>query len=141
MNYKINKSRNKAFTMVELLVVATVIALLAAIGAISYSSFMKQSRDSKRKSDLEKIRSALEMYRSDNDYYPGSLPTLTPYIPVTPSDPKSGYTYNYCPVGVAPNYTNYSICSYLESPGRTVKTCCSNCGDTCYYKLSPLGEE
>jgi general secretion pathway protein G len=138
-----NKTKNnKAFTMVELLVVATVIALLAAIGAISYSSFMKQSRDSRRKSDLEKIRAALEMYRSDNDYYPGSLPTLTPYIPVTPSDPKAGYSYTYCPVGSSPNYTNYSICSYLESPGRTVKSCCPPaCGDNCYYKLSPLGEE
>ncbi len=126
--------------MVELLVVATIISMLAAVGSVSYNALGKQSRDSKRKADLEQIRSALEMYRSDNSYYPDTLPALTSYIPRTPSDPRTTNSYAYCPTGSPGSMTSYSLCSTLEVAGAS-KTCCANCGGTCYYKLGPLGEE
>lgn len=62
--------RTNGFTLIEILVAATIIAVLTAIGVVSYTSINQRSRDAKRKSDLEQIRSALEMYRADNGHYP-----------------------------------------------------------------------
>ncbi len=139
---------NKGFTLVEILVVVTIIAILAGIGINSYISLSRQTRDSRRRADLENLRSALEMYRSENNYYPFALSTLVPdkYVNAEPIDPKSGANYVYCPSpGVPGNQTNYDLCASLEQTNTTA-TCCStnnSCGTgvTCNYKLTPLGEQ
>src|SRR3989339_1204903 len=139
---------NKGFTLVELLVVATIIAILAGIGVTSYISLSRQSRDSRRKADLENLRSALEMYRSENNYYPLDLSELIPskYVNNVTVDPKTQASYVYCPSpGVSGNQLNYDLCASLEQTSNTT-TCCSvsnSCGTgvTCNYKLTPLGEE
>ncbi|MFH0979716.1 MAG: prepilin-type N-terminal cleavage/methylation domain-containing protein, partial [Candidatus Roizmanbacteria bacterium] len=59
----------KSFTLIEVLVVVGIIGLLTSIAVASYSRMGQQSRDARRKTDLEQIRSALEMYRSNNDEY------------------------------------------------------------------------
>ena len=93
--------QTKGFTLIELLVAATIIALLTAIGVVSYANINKRSRDTKRKSDIEQIRSSLEMYRADNGSYPhagagswtdvSSLIALVTggYIRALPADPKT----------------------------------------------------
>lgn len=58
------------FTLVELLVTISIIAILSAIGLVIYSSVIKQGRDSKRQSDLRSIQSALEQYYADQLFYP-----------------------------------------------------------------------
>ncbi len=129
------------FTLVEVLVTATIIALLASIGVTSYSTLTKQSRDAKRKADLQNIRSALEMYRSDNDYYPDTLSPIVPsgYLNKIPTDPQEPLKrYSYSPIGSPA--TTYSICAALETT-TTAKSGCGDCGETCSYKLTPLGEE
>lgn len=132
----------KGFTLVELLVVATIIAILAGIGITSYSSLSKQSRDARRKSDLQTVRSALEFYRSDNDYYPGALTTLVPskYLNSVPKDPKTNTEYVYCPSPATGNVVGYDLCTGLEQTNNIV-TCCTMCnGGNCNYKLNPMGE-
>lgn len=130
------------FTLIEVLVVATIISLLASIGFVSYTTFSKQSRDARRKTDLENVRSALELYRSDNDYYPQNLLTIAPtYILTTPADPQTpDRLYPYSPTGSPA--TSYTICAGLEGVA-TSKTGCGDCGSgiTCSYKLTPLGVE
>src|SRR3989339_975856 len=134
---------NKGFTLVELLVVATIIAILAGIGVTSYISLSRQSRDSRRKADLENLRSALEMYRSENNYYPFSLSELVPskHVNSVPVDPKTQANYVYCPSpGVPGDQVNYDLCASLEQTSTTA-TCCevdNSCGTgvTCNYKLT-----
>jgi len=63
---------SKGFSLVELLVVATIVGLLAAAGMVSYTTANRASRDAKRKADLEKVRAALELYRIEEGCYPGS---------------------------------------------------------------------
>lgn len=61
----------RGFTLVELLVTVSIIAILSAVGLVIYSFSIKQGRDVKRQSDLRSIQSALEQYFSDRFYYPG----------------------------------------------------------------------
>lgn len=66
------KKRN-GFTLIELLVVATIIVVLSAIGLVSFTNAGKSARNSKRKSDLETVRQALVLYKSDTGGYPIAL--------------------------------------------------------------------
>jgi general secretion pathway protein G len=135
----------QAFTLIEILVVATIIGLLAALSSTGYSQFNKQARDAKRKADLENIRAALEMYRSNNSYYPSSLNILVnQYLSTLPVDPLSAqayaYVYSPLPGGCSNNCTDYTLGSYLETGSGAV--CLSNCySGVCNYCLGPYGQK
>lgn len=62
----------KGFTLVELLVVITILAILMTIGIAVYSGVQKNARDLRRKSDLRSIKIALELYYQANGQYPSS---------------------------------------------------------------------
>ena len=86
----------KAFTLIELMVVISIISILVVIGVVSYRKTYQLSRDSRRKADLAQIQQALETYRSENGSYPLNLSDLTPaYITTLPTDPKTGNSYTY----------------------------------------------
>lgn len=109
----------RAFTLVELLIVIAIVAILVAIGSISFVSAMKQSRDTRRKADLEQIRGALETFRSENGIYPSTatgLSSLSPdYIttlPEDPSNPATPYLYTDTSSG---DSISYELCATLES--------------------------
>ncbi|MGB9883477.1 MAG: type II secretion system protein [Microgenomates group bacterium] len=129
------------FTLIEILVVATIIGLLAAAASISYSVLSKQSRDSRRKTDLEQIRSALEMYRSNNDNYPTDLNGLTTpvvYLQKIPQDPKSPqYSYAYLYI----SNSDYTIGAYLESASTTCQQVLVCGAANCNYCLGPFGQK
>ena len=129
----------KGFTLIELLVTTTVILLLTSIAIVSHASASKRSRDNKRISDLETIRSALEIYRSDIGSYPASLDDLSEdstYINEIPSDPKpDSFSYYYS--SLSP-YTTYTLCAYVESTGLAKNNCSNSCGSqTCNYRILP----
>ena len=60
------------FTLIELLIVITIIAILSAIALVAYTSFIKNARDAKRKTDANFIQTALEQYHADQHKYPVS---------------------------------------------------------------------
>lgn len=56
------KHYNKAFTLIEMLVVISLIGILAAIALVSFGGAQKQARDTTRKSDLKQYQTSLEVY-------------------------------------------------------------------------------
>jgi len=62
----------QGFTLIELLIVMAILGILATVGLNSFRSSQLKSRDAKRKSDLEQVQRALEMYYNDYGNYPGS---------------------------------------------------------------------
>lgn len=62
--------KRSGFTLIELLITISIIAILSAIGLVSYTTFVKNARDAKRQSDVKFIQSALEQYHADQKYYP-----------------------------------------------------------------------
>ena len=65
--------KTKAFTLVELIVVITILAILWTIAFISMQWYSKSSRDSVRISNLSTMKISLELFHLDADKYP--LPT------------------------------------------------------------------
>lgn len=58
------------FTFIELLVSATIIIILTTIAAVAFRSAGVNARDAKRKADLEAVRQALVLYKTENVTYP-----------------------------------------------------------------------
>src|SRR3989338_4058187 len=70
---ELNRQRKfSGFTLVELLVVISVIGLLASVILVSLNSARTKARDSRRKADLAQITKALELYYDTYGGYPTS---------------------------------------------------------------------
>lgn len=62
--------KQKAFTLVELIVVASIIAILGTIGFVSFSESIPDARDAQRKSDMAKVLSSMKTYKQKKWSYP-----------------------------------------------------------------------
>jgi prepilin-type N-terminal cleavage/methylation domain-containing protein len=85
----------KGFTLVELLVVISIVALLSSVVVASTNNARQKSRDARRISDIKQIRIALELYYDVNGQYPaaiggpsGSVLVSGGYLPAIPTDPS-----------------------------------------------------
>lgn len=151
----------KGFTLIELLVVISIIGILIGLSVFGLQGARESSRDAKRKTDLELIRSGLEIYKSDCDTYPAALgdagsaltgtgpdgspcSTKTTYITALPADPVSSSDYAYTATSPDDNvtYTKYYLCAALEqtpSPTSNPDTLgnCGSCGlSACNYVVT-----
>lgn len=75
-NMKIPQKRNRAFTLIELLIVITIIGILAVALVPRITGSTGKARDTQRKTDLQQIATALALYSDDNG---GSYPWGTTY--------------------------------------------------------------
>ena len=120
--------KNLGFTLIELLVSISIIAVLSAIGVVSYTNANREARNNRRRADLEQVRSALEIFRADEGDYPDYDPPPTNfkytnmglvlenggYINTMSVDPKGGsfvYTYSNLTSGSA---GDFQVCATLE---------------------------
>lgn len=77
------------FTLIEILIVISIIGILAAFALTSYQGAQKQSRDTQRKSDLSQYRIALEAYYNAHGNYP-TTGTNTSYYLINDSAHQAG---------------------------------------------------
>lgn len=118
----------RGFTLIELLVVIAIIGILVSIGVVGWVSVAQRGRDTTRKSDLVRIKQALQQMYSDQRTYPrfdsgqsiifgaswqlnpngvtscthGNLPNLglsSKYLSEIPKDPKDMFDYSTATCG------------------------------------------
>src|SRR4051812_6529212 len=101
----------RAFTLVEMLLVLVILAVLAAIVIPKMAGRGKQAKVTAASVDIHAYESALDQYETDNDSYPPSLDALVsqpsnarnwngPYVKEIKSDPWGNpYTYTLNPRG------------------------------------------
>lgn len=63
-------NKTQGFTLIELMLVMAIIGILAVVGLGSYTQAVIKSRDTQRKSDLNQIARAIELYNNDVGRYP-----------------------------------------------------------------------
>ena len=68
--------REHGFTLVELLVVISLISILAAMGMVQYENSITRTEESVLKTDLFRVRDAIDQDYADKGKYPASLDAL-----------------------------------------------------------------
>lgn len=132
------KAHQSAFTLIELLIVITILGVLMTLGYNTFQGSQQKARDAERKSDLKQIQKALELYQQDQStpQYPESSPGLTslvspvPYMNEEPGDPLPAtwnwpdYTYTRTP-GEALEYTLYACLENENDPQADAVDACT----------------
>jgi len=88
----------KGFTLVEIMIVVSVIAILAGIGMVSFSNARKTAIRSTCKVNMRQLEESLVRYSADNGSFPAALNGLAPdYIKKVPNCPaqSADNSYNY----------------------------------------------
>ncbi|QQG41397.1 MAG: prepilin-type N-terminal cleavage/methylation domain-containing protein [Candidatus Woesebacteria bacterium] len=96
------KNNTKGFTLIELIVVMSIIAILAIIALAYFRGQIFKGKDARRKADIQRIQVAVEEYEKDHNCYPLSQTVtcnpgtgLTPYLNKIPCDPSTNASYYY----------------------------------------------
>ena len=144
MDKKLFPKLNLGFTLLELTIVMGLIAMLSLGGLASYTASQRRGRDAKRQTDLETVRQALELYKSDLTFYPTATSALSPtYLPSVPDDPSVDRDYYYAatPAGCTGSAcTGYILCANLEiNPATAACTTvsCGTAGNCDYQTVNP----
>ncbi len=88
-NYNIVKRVGRGFTLIELMVVMTVIALLISIAIPRYFHSIEHAKEATLKQTLSVMRVAIDKFYGDNNRYPSTIAELVSkkYIRALPVDP------------------------------------------------------
>jgi general secretion pathway protein G len=86
-----NRRAERGFTLLELLVVMTIIGILAAIGVPALRDSPKRAREATLRGDLFTFRSVIDQYKGDKGNYPVDLAVLVKdgYMRKIPNDPMT----------------------------------------------------
>lgn len=135
------------FTLVELLVVISIIGILAALTLVSFTGAQKQARDVQRASDLKQYQSMLESWANTHSgLYPyntnisteAATTLCSTYLGLTgcpedPKDPTLKYYYSSGPTSTLPTCTagvacatKYVLRATHESTANEYWVVCSN---------------
>lgn len=81
------------FTLIELMIVITIIFILLGLAAMRYDRSVQRAREAALKTDLTVMRQAIDNYTLDKEAAPQSLEDLTnsqaPYLREVPTDPMT----------------------------------------------------
>jgi general secretion pathway protein G len=92
--------RQRGFTLIELMVVISIIVILMAVAIPRYQVSILRARETVLKDDLYSIRTVIDQYTLDKQKAPQSLQELVEagYLKQLPKDPFTNSTETWVPV-------------------------------------------
>ena len=135
----------KGLSLIEILVVISIIGLLLLIIAPPILAQLQKARDGKRKLDINLIQKGLEEYYDSTNCYPERLPECgnvfsvgsTNILAGIPCDPKNNSFYPYITTGenCSPYFKLYAKLERPEDPSIYMTGCENGCGPNCAYNF------
>lgn len=107
MNINLN-TKERGFTIVELLIVIVVIGILAAISIVAYNGVQNRARAQNALSAATSVLKKAEIYNTDDSAPTSGYPTLPSHLLGATSDKTyaiTGVTFSTGTGGTAPNFT------------------------------------
>jgi general secretion pathway protein G len=98
-------SRRPGFTLIEMIIVFTLIGILVGLGLPQYQTAAKRAREAVLKEDLFQFRKLIDQYYLDKRTYPASLQTLVEekYLRTIPVDPITNSATTWVEVRETPS--------------------------------------
>ncbi|MCJ7644105.1 MAG: type II secretion system GspH family protein [Candidatus Aminicenantes bacterium] len=93
------------FTLIEMIIVFTLIGILVGLGLPQYQTAAKRAREAVLKEDLFQFRKLIDQYYLDKRMYPASLQTLVEekYLRAIPVDPITNSATTWIEVRETPS--------------------------------------
>ena len=103
-----DRRTRSGFTLIELMVVMSLIVILASIGLTLYTNSVIRAKESVLKEDLFRMRDAIDQYYADKGKYPATLDALVSekYLRSIPTDPFTNSADTWRAVPSEPDPTN-----------------------------------
>lgn len=132
----------KAFSLVELLVVVSIIGIISVVAAVGFSKAQKDGRDRRRIDDLKSIQNAAEQVAMLSGTYPTTAASYLVTSPAwtirgqvvlakIPGDPKGNTSYLTSGISAS----GYCVCATVENTknSNAENSSCSFTNSTNYY--------
>jgi general secretion pathway protein G len=111
------------FTLIELMIVITIILILIGIAAVRYDRTVQKANEAVLKNNLQTIRTSIDNYTLDKQAAPQSLDDLVQagYLRSVPTDPMTrakDWVPQYDTVVLSPEQTSTGMVDVHSNSGR-----------------------
>ena len=119
------RSRQRGFTLIELMVVISIVIILMSVAIPRYQASILRARETVLRDDLYALRSVIDQYTLDKQKAPQSLQELVDsgYLKTLPVDPFTNSRETWVPVSddsiMSPDQTKDSGIQPAPPPGDT----------------------
>ena len=115
---------NRGFTLIELMIVMSIILILIGIAVIRYDHVMQHSKEAVLKTDLRTIRDAIDNYTLDKQAAPQSVDDLEQagYLRSVPKDPMTNakdWVPQFDSVVLSPDQTTTGMVDVHSNSSKT----------------------
>ena len=105
------RNTKKGFTLIEIMIVFTLIGILVGLAIPQYKNAVKRTRETVLKENLHQMRKLINQYYADKGKYPLSLQTLVDedYVAYIPIDPITGFSDTWVEIPETPSDEELTI--------------------------------